>query len=88
MMNATYSRQPFSLKIISEVLSYLSIRYNVKDSKSKIYKSEWKKFNQCTLMSKLKIDILLVSDLTFECALLKYQVAIYGIYIERLLNHR
>ena len=53
-----------------------------------MYTSEWHKFNEYTLMLKPKIDMLSISNLTSEFALLKYQVAIYGIYIERLLNHR
>lgn len=39
-------------------------------------------------MLKPRIDMLSISNLTSEFALLKYQVTIYGIYIERLLNHR
>ena len=38
MMNATYAKQPFTSKTISDILSYLSIRCNVKYTKENVYK--------------------------------------------------
>ena len=88
MMNATYTKQSFTSKTIAEVLGYFSIKYNVKFQIGKEYKSEWHKFNELTQMLQPQIDKLSISNLTSEYSLLKYQVAIHGIYIERLLNKR
>ena len=86
MMNATYAKQPFSSKTISEVLSYFSVRCNVKYPMKSKFQSEWHKFWEFTHLLKPQIVKLSIAKLTSEYSLLQYQVAIYGIYIERLLN--
>lgn len=45
MMNAVYDKHPFSEKIISEVISYLSLRVGAKLSLTIKQKAQWHKFN-------------------------------------------
>ena len=56
-MNATYAKQSFTSKTISEVLSYSSIRCKVKYTKEKDYLSEWHKLNEYSIMLQPKIDM-------------------------------
>ena len=57
MMNATYAKQPFSSKTISEVLSYFSVRCNVKYPMKSKFQSEWHKFWEFTHLLKDVIPI-------------------------------
>ena len=86
MMNATYAKQPFTLKTLSEAFSHLSTMLNVKFDQHKTYPSMWNKFDDYNpQLSTSKVTIY-QPQLDGELALLKYQVAIFGIFVERLLN--
>ena len=86
MMNATYAKQPFTSKTLSEVFNHLSVQLNVKLDNRKMYPSEWHKFEDyCVKLSKAPVPKHRM-HLNGELALLKYQVAVHGIYVERLLN--
>ena len=87
MMNATYTKQPLTSKTIAEILSHLSLHCNIKFPTNENYKSEWHKFYKYTGMLQSSIEKK-VTSLTSQFSLLQYQVAIYGVYVERLLNHR
>ena len=88
MMNATYAKQPFTSKTIAKFLKYFSVTCNVNFPVTSVYPSEWHKFNSCINILKPAIDKMPITNLTSEFSLLQFQVAIYGIYIEGLLNHR
>ena len=88
MMNATYAKQPFSSKTISEVLSYFSVKCNVKYPLKSKFPSEWHKYFEFTQLLKPAIDKISIAKLSSEYSLLQYQVTIFGIYIERLLNRQ
>ena len=88
MMNATYAKQPFTSKTISEVLSYLSVRCCVKFPERDLFQSEWHKFNKYSTMLESPIEKMSTMTVKSEYSLLRYQIAIHGIYVERLLNHR
>ena len=88
MMNAGYAKQVFSDKTICESISYLSMMLNVKISTAEVYKSQWHKFtHHWEQMNKALADD---TDRTIKSGvtLLHYQISVYGIYIERLMNQR
>ena len=87
-MNAIYAKQPFTSKTISEVFNHISTMFNVKLPYNNEYQSEWHKFNDfIERLSSSEISYV-DSQLEGQLALLKYQVAIFGIFVERLLNKR
>ena len=88
MMNAGYTKQVFSDKTICESISYLSMMLNVKISTTKVYKSQWHKFtHHWEHMNKAVTDDT-NRNIKPGITLFHYQISVYGIYIERLMNHR
>ena len=86
MMNATYTKEPFTSKTLSEVFNHLSTMLNVKLPYNQTYSSEWHKFNHFVVkLSNIEVSKY-QKQLSGDIALLKYQVAIFGIFVERLLN--
>ena len=86
MMNATYAKQPFTDKTISEVISFFSVQLFVKVNETQKYESKWHEYN--TIINKM-LPVLQsrnISTLTSQFGLLQYQVAVFGIFQERLLN--
>ena len=86
MMNAAYAKHIFTSKTISEVLSHISTQVNVTLDTSKVYKSEWHKFSDHASTLEETIITKPTMNVTSQFALLKYQVAVYGIFIERFWN--
>ena len=88
MMNATYAKQLFTSKTICEAVSHLSKMLGVKISRSDSCESEWEQFMSFLYQLKQKKGTCLYNKYSRQISLLEYQIAVHGIFIERLLNHR
>ena len=90
MMNVTYAKSVFSEKTIRFQMSYLmkELNIDIEIGTSDKYASIWHQYNVT------RQDIVSNSDpvkdyaLIPEINLLEYQVAVYGVYIERNMNLR
>ena len=85
-MNVSYVKKCFSEKTISEMLAYVGDELDVKFDIGKKFGSQWHKFMSYCVDLKSKIS----SNTTLQCkgyiAMLEYQIAVHGIYIERFIN--
>ena len=86
MMNATYAKAVFTDKTLTEVFCYLAIHLGVKLEWKETYHSTWHKYSSnCMILKKaIKDGTPQIHIATYT--LLEYQVAVYGIFVERLLN--
>ena len=88
MMNAGYAKQVFSDKTICESISYLSMMLNVKIVPDGVYQSQWHKFTHHWDQMNKAISNNTDREIKSCFALLHYQISVFGIYIERLMNQR
>ena len=88
MMNANYAKQVFSEKTICEVISHISVMIHVKFTTVNDNVSQWHKFIQHWKQLDSKQSYNKTSEIQSSISLLQYQIAIFGIYIERLMNAR
>ena len=86
MINASYAKLMFSEKTISEVILYLATRLRVKLNLTNIYQNQWHKFKAHWYMLNRELSKNTILTIKSNMALLRYQISVYGIYIERLLN--
>ena len=86
LMNATYAKSVFTDRTISEILRYLSVHLNVKVEWKLKHPSEWHKYmHECIRLSDA-MNNNTSTHLRSNLELLKFQVCVHGVFIERLLN--
>ena len=86
MMNATYAKQPFTEKTICEVVAHLSKIIGVTVDRHCNTRSEWEQYMHYLHQLKNKGYMGLQWHIKQQLVMLEYQIAVYGIFIERLLN--
>ena len=87
-MNATYGKNVFSEKTITVQLGWLAKMTRTQFNKKDTYQSEWHKYND-----KAKAISQNIFDRNYDkflpsFQLLRYQIAMFGIFTERFLNPR
>ena len=88
MMNATYAKKTFTDKTISEVLSYIAMLTCVTLDFTASFQSEWHKYDH----HRIEIGKAITEEPNLKLRpsyfLLRYQIAVYGIFVERFLNRK
>ena len=88
LTNVTYAKSPFTEKSICEAIQYLCLHLNVAFDEAQSFESDWDKYSfYCNILERVvtsNTNNILCSNL----ALLKYQVAVQGLFVERLLCAR
>ena len=88
MVNAEYAKSIFTDRTVTEVLSYLAIYLKVKlDWRVKVKSKLHLYTYNC---QKIKTDLTnkTLAHHKSTYVLLKYQIAVYGIFVERLLHRK
>ena len=78
----------FPKKPISEVISFLSVCLLVKINTNMKFKPQWHKISHISHELPKNISLSTVLKLKEIHAILEYQVALYGLFVERLLNKK
>ena len=88
MMNVTYAKSVFSEKTICFQMSYLMKELSIDNMiwTSDQYPSTWHQYNSICQIILSKSDPVKNYSLIPAINLLEYQVAVYGVYIERFMN--
>ena len=83
-----YTQKAFGENNICEVMHYLSICLKVTLDRTKAFASEWHKFDYHTKQLEDYIKLSTHTNLCSNVSLLKFQITMYGIFIETPLNSR
>ena len=83
MMNATYAKQSFTDKTISEVVAFFFVQLFVKNYETHKYEPKWHECNTIINIMLLVLQSKYISTLTSQFGLLQYQVAVFSIFMKR-----
>ena len=87
-MNATYAKTLLIDRNICEVISYISVQLNIKIPWEKRYISEWHTYSYLCTQLKTGVKASTKVNIQSNLALLEYQICVYGLLVERLLNSK
>ena len=85
LMNATYAKSPFTAKTICEAISYLCLHLDAAFDKEQSFESEWHEYSFYCNMLDRAVTPRTNNTFCSNLALLKYQIAVHGLFVERLL---
>ena len=81
-------KQPFTDRTICEVISFFSVQLQVEIHENMSYDSKWHQFDTILKMMIPVVRAKPKSHLTSQFGMLQYQVAVFGMFDERLLNRK
>ena len=88
LMNASYAKKCFSEKTITEMIVYVAKSMEVKLEIGLKFESQWHQLmSTCNSLKEKVTDTTPLVDQSY-IAIIQYQIAVHGIYIERLLNKK